>query len=227
MALGIPNLDQITTSLDGSYPRVGWSLDNASDMDKVEWQSPTLEQLDNWGANLDSLDTFGNLDSLTSLAVKQDSATASTTATATAEIVFAIEVDANVSTSATASAACFVIRQVEASVSTTSTATASFVPIRMVEASVSVTATATATPTPVRQVEATVDTSQAMSLKTPPRGLKRPPRAASGSIRSRLRFWAKNGQTSLLAVRHGQFKRLVQRFGRFSLKAMRSGLYND
>ena len=75
MAVGIPNLDQITTPLDqisGTFDEHTLdSLDNVTledlesvkldevgfrDLLKVEWSNPTLEQLDAWG-NLDSLDS--------------------------------------------------------------------------------------------------------------------------------------------------------------------------
>ena len=120
MALGVPNLDQITTPLDS----ISGSLDTDADLQKVEFNNPTLEQLDSWGL-LDSLDTFGNLDSLSSLEVKQGTASASTTATATADILFAIEVDASVSTSATVSATANRIQFVTATVATVGSISAS------------------------------------------------------------------------------------------------------
>ncbi len=66
MPLGIPHLDQITSNID----EITGSLDIDADLLKVEFNNPTLEQLDSWGL-LDNLDTFGNLDSLASLQVRQ------------------------------------------------------------------------------------------------------------------------------------------------------------
>ena len=99
MPLGTPHLDQITTPLDS----ISGSLDNDADLQKVEFNNPTLEQLDSWGT-IDFIATFGNIDSLSTLQVRQGTASASTVATASADIQFAIEVDATVSTSATATA---------------------------------------------------------------------------------------------------------------------------
>ena len=45
MALGIPNLDQITQTLDS----ISGSFDSNSDMLKIEWSNPTIDQLDSWG----------------------------------------------------------------------------------------------------------------------------------------------------------------------------------
>ena len=87
MPLGIPHLDQITSNID----EITGSLDIDADLLKVEFNNPTLEQLDSWGL-LDNLDTFGNLDSLASLQVRQGTASVATVATASAEIQFAIEV---------------------------------------------------------------------------------------------------------------------------------------
>ena len=60
MPLGVPNLDQITQTLDS----ISGSLDTEADLLKVEYNNPTLEQLDGWGLTLDALDALGNMDSL-------------------------------------------------------------------------------------------------------------------------------------------------------------------
>ena len=154
MALGTPNLDQITTPLDS----IVGSLDSTSDLDKVEFSSPTLEQLDTWGL-MDALDTFGNLDALSSLAVKQGAASVSTSATVTAELQFAIEVDATVSTSATVSAAATRVRTMDATVASVGTVTATATATKIPVGSATVSATATASAIPVRQMVATADTA--------------------------------------------------------------------
>ena len=58
MALGIPRLDQLTSQIDS----ISGSLDSDSVLNKLEFTKLNLEQLDNYGSNLDSLDSFGNLD---------------------------------------------------------------------------------------------------------------------------------------------------------------------
>lgn len=44
MPLGTPHLDQITSNLD----EISGSLDIDADLQKVEFNNPTLEQLDSW-----------------------------------------------------------------------------------------------------------------------------------------------------------------------------------
>ena len=51
MPLGVPNLDQITQTLDS----ISSSLDTDADLLKVEYNNPNLEQLDGWGVKYHSV----------------------------------------------------------------------------------------------------------------------------------------------------------------------------
>ena len=94
MSLGVPHLDQLgTTPLD----QLSFILDSNSDLEKLEFSNPTLDQLSSWGL-LDNLDTFGNIDSLSSLEVKQSQGTISTSASVSGAIELVKSASASVTT---------------------------------------------------------------------------------------------------------------------------------
>ena len=66
MPTGTPSLDNFTKN---DIDALTISLDSASFLTQVDWANPTLEQLDAWG-DMDSLDSFGNLEQLNLLDVK-------------------------------------------------------------------------------------------------------------------------------------------------------------
>ena len=98
MPTGTPSLENFTKN---NIDTLTISLDSASFLTQVDWANPTLEQLDNWG-DMDSLDSFGNLEQLADLDVKHFIGTASLVVTTTGAVQFSIEMPAAVSFAATA-----------------------------------------------------------------------------------------------------------------------------
>ena len=99
MPLGVPSLDQLgSTPLD----QLSFVLDNESELLKLEFSNPNIDQLASWGL-LDNLDTFGNIDSLSSLAVKQSNGSISASASISGVSVLVRSVSASPSVSASVS----------------------------------------------------------------------------------------------------------------------------
>ena len=146
MATGTPHLDNFTSSIDA----LPYSLDSALLLTKVDWSNPTLEQLDAWGT-LEDLDNYGlTLDTLDQLEVKHFQGTATASITVAAEVQFAIEMPAAVSISAFATADNTRIREMAGSVTGAADFDAVITPIRTMNASVSVAVTDTAELTRLR-----------------------------------------------------------------------------
>ena len=155
MALGIPNLDQITATPLDSYT---FLLDSSDELNRLEFSNPNLEQLDSWGL-LDSLDTFGNLDSLSTLEVKQGSASVATSSTVSAVNERVRSVSASVATASTISANVNRIFVVTASVASVGNISATANYTVNADVSVSCSATASASGIRIQQPTASVATT--------------------------------------------------------------------
>ena len=177
MPTGTPSLDNFTKN---DIDALTISLDSASFLTQVDWANPTLEQLDAWG-DMDSLDSFGNLEQLNLLDVKHflGSAAMSMTGSATAKLPVLFTGAASIAGTAT-SAGYDILFNMPATASAAITATSANNRIRDFAGSVTGAASFAAVITPLRQVSSSV--SLAITASNDYTRIRTDTASASGAI---------------------------------------------